>query len=281
MKPKYYYDKRTTNAWETLHSRLDKDGLLDNAKRGERMRFRYTALGWAASLVIVATAALFAVKSFKTAEPAMLTITNNESSSVYVTTLKDGSVVYLSKDASLTYPRRFNGKKREVSLKGDAYFQIFRNEKAPFVVQTDLIEVEVLGTSFRVSSEETLQPSLSVQSGLVKVTLKSNGQTANTSAGETVLIKSGNLEKSLTRDLGQFRRYGEKMHFKDERLEDVVGIINRNISGADIEIEPELRERLLTATFADNSPESMAKLISLALNVSYSSEAGKIRIFEP
>lgn len=67
-------------------------------------------------------------------------------------TLPDGSTVWLNAQSTLKYPARFNGKKRTVELVGEAYFDIAQNKKKPFVVTTQNVEMEVLGTEFNVYS---------------------------------------------------------------------------------------------------------------------------------
>lgn len=62
--------------------------------------------------------------------------------------LPDGSVVWLNSETKLTYPSQFASDKRLVSLEGEAYFEVAKDTKKPFVVQAGEIEVEVLGTSF-------------------------------------------------------------------------------------------------------------------------------------
>ncbi len=278
MKPRYFYDERTGRAWESLSKRLKRDGLLPDNQEVKGFRFAYIPV-WAAALLIVSFTVFFAVRSFRNFSADTVSITNDQGNSAFVATLQDGSAVYLSKGASITYPRKFSKGTREVSLKGDAYFQVSPDKDHPFVVQTDLINIEVLGTSFRINSAVGSEQTISVESGSVMVTLRSNGITANTVAGETVLVRGEELEKSLTVDVRQFGRFLERMRFKDARLEDVAGIINRNFDGPEIMIDPSVKDRLLTATFSDNTPESMARLITLAMDLSYRREGEKIIIF--
>ena len=66
--------------------------------------------------------------------------------------LSDGTVVELNSGSRLVFPAVFSGKKREVYLQGEAFFAVSRNEKQPFVVRTDFMDVQVLGTRFNVSA---------------------------------------------------------------------------------------------------------------------------------
>ncbi|WP_438422875.1 FecR family protein [Aquimarina macrocephali] len=67
--------------------------------------------------------------------------------------LSDGTIVHVNAGSTLKFPVRFiAGQVREVELSGEAYFEVARNEEAPFIVSTNGIKTEVLGTKFNVSS---------------------------------------------------------------------------------------------------------------------------------
>ncbi len=69
-----------------------------------------------------------------------------------VITLADGSVVWLNAGSQLIYPSDFVGKKREVFLRGEAFFSVAKNKKHPFIVKTEDVKISVLGTKFNVSA---------------------------------------------------------------------------------------------------------------------------------
>ena len=70
----------------------------------------------------------------------------------YSLTLADGTRVWLNAMSELRYPVAFGGELREVELKGEAYFEVTKDERKPFIVKTDEFNVRVLGTSFNVSA---------------------------------------------------------------------------------------------------------------------------------
>ncbi|MGC9352942.1 MAG: FecR family protein, partial [Mariniphaga sp.] len=67
-------------------------------------------------------------------------------------TLPDGTIAYLNAGSRLVYPNFFKGKKREVILVGEGFFDVAPNEKMPFVVQTNDLNVTALGTKFNLSA---------------------------------------------------------------------------------------------------------------------------------
>lgn len=91
-------------------------------------------------------------------------------------TLSDGTKVWLNAGSQLLYPSKFTGKIREVLLVGEAFFEVTRNEANPFMVRTEFIDIEVLGTKFDVSaySEDKIFETVLV-SGSVSVELKKTG----------------------------------------------------------------------------------------------------------
>lgn len=64
--------------------------------------------------------------------------------------LHDGTVVWLNARSRLRYPNQFSGTERKVELDGEAFFEVSRNEEAPFVVSTEKLDIKVLGTKFNV-----------------------------------------------------------------------------------------------------------------------------------
>ena len=68
--------------------------------------------------------------------------------------LPDSSVVVLNGGSVLSYNGSFNDKTREVTLDGEAYFDVARNEELPFTVKTCKMDVTALGTKFNVKAYE-------------------------------------------------------------------------------------------------------------------------------
>ena len=66
--------------------------------------------------------------------------------------LEDGTKVWLNAGSRMAFPTRFSGKKREVFLDGEAYFEVAHRKEMPFFVNTSDISIKVLGTRFDVSA---------------------------------------------------------------------------------------------------------------------------------
>ncbi len=84
--------------------------------------------------------------------------------------LEDGSVIWLNSNSSLTYTQPFDKKGREITLQGEAFFEVATDSLQPFIVKTDLVETKVLGTSFNVKAfPEAKEIAVSLVEGQVQV----------------------------------------------------------------------------------------------------------------
>ena len=88
----------------------------------------------------------------------------------YHLVLSDGTKVWLNADSKIRYPISFGQDRREVSLRGEGYFEVAKDSTRPFIVSTDKMDVKVLGTTFDVNTYEDEGKSFVVLvEGLVEV----------------------------------------------------------------------------------------------------------------
>lgn len=113
-------------------------------------------------------------------------------------TLPDGSKVVLNNNSKITYPVLFSKKQREVTVSGEAYFEVEKDAKRPFIVKTNGLDVKVLGTKFNVRSYDDHQETVvSLREGAVQV-ISDKDQT-------TMVLEPGD-QLSLNRDNGNMSR---------------------------------------------------------------------------
>ena len=217
-------------AWNKLHVRLTDEQLLNQNDVKMAAIPLIAKMRLAAAIIVLCIccgAIVLLLFPDKKTEP-LSTLYNNETSNTLVSTLDDGSIVYLTTGAALSYPKRFDSGKRRVTLQGEALFDIRGDKGRPFLIETESTMVEVLGTAFSIKSNGRESFELSVQRGLVKTTLKATNVQELVEAGETIRLKSNHqLQKELSADQKQFVQYTEKMRFKDERLDHIIHVINK------------------------------------------------------
>lgn len=111
----------------------------------------------------------------------------------YEVVLPDGTKVWLNSASSIQFPTAFTGKERNVSLQGEAYFEVTKNKAMPFKVKTALQEIEVLGTHFNIMAYDNEN---SIQTTLLEGSVRVSGK------AESAILKPGQqakLNKSSSR----------------------------------------------------------------------------------
>ena len=255
-------------AWGNLYSRLEKDKLLTCESKHSPDRKRKILLSWIAAAAVCA-GVIFSVLYFShNKESSLLVLQNRENSGTLVTTLEDGSTVYLATGATISYPPAFTPNQRKVELNGNALFSVAKDEKRPFVIETNEgMTIEVVGTVFTVQSSPGKPFEVSVKQGKVNIHSKIDNHVVPLVAGETVQKNADGLNKFKITDSQIFNRFTEKMCFKDEKLNTIVHAINAVYGYPIVIADQSLNDRMLTVTFENDSVETMTHLICMALNL--------------
>lgn len=143
-------------------------------------------------------------------------------------TLADGTRVWLNAGTKLTYPVAFVGDERHVSLEGEAYFEVQRDESKPFVVDLNGMKVTVLGTSFNLKSFKRdgrtiatlVSGKVEVEAGAKKMVLEPNQQA-------DLLVEKDSLEIREV-DAEAYRAWTKgRFVFRRERLESILDDVAR------------------------------------------------------
>lgn len=139
---------------------------------------------------------------------------------IYTITLDDGTEITLNANSELKYPVSFNGEKREVFLKGEAFFNVKKNGKI-FIVNTSDISVKVYGTSFNINthSPETIETTLisgsigitSLTKDSKEVIIKPNQLCSYSKIGNKTNIKDVDISKYINWKSGYFNSTREPL----------------------------------------------------------------------
>ncbi len=133
---------------------------------------------------------------------------------LYLLVLPDGTKVWLNAASSLTYPTVFMGTQRKVEIVGEAYFEVVKNIRAPFIVKIkNGTEIEVLGTRFNVNAyDDEASINTTLLEGAVRVKARNRvqvlapGQQAQVSVADASirLVKDADLQQSIAWKNGLF-----------------------------------------------------------------------------
>jgi len=144
--------------------------------------------------------------------------------------LSDGTKIWVNAGSRLIYPTVFSENKREIFVEGEIYLEVARNEHLPFVVKTDVLEVEVLGTSFNVQAYkgETNQ-SIVLVTGSVSVRNSARKDAAKLIPNQMYSYE-GKSQKSTIQKVDIYDhicwKYGF-LHFESEKLGTVLDRLGR------------------------------------------------------
>lgn len=131
----------------------------------------------------------------------------------YTLQLADGSRCWVNAGSSLQFPAVFTGKDRRVVLTGEAYFEVAKNSRQPFIVETEQgHEIRVTGTKFNVNayanepSERTslIEGSVTVMAGSQVKKLTAGRQATWARADEALSVADAPVEGSIRWMRGQF-----------------------------------------------------------------------------
>jgi ferric-dicitrate binding protein FerR (iron transport regulator) len=250
-------------AWQKFQQRIHPSAV-------RRMRFGWVRI--AASVVIVVGLALIGYWVFNDRAKEMTVAAQK---TVLNDTLPDGSVVTVNKGSSISYLSKFKGKTRQVSLKGEAFFNVTPNKKKPFIISVNDVQITVVGTSFNVKTING-NTEVVVETGIVKVTRA--GKTVDLKANEEVIVgaKDSVLAKEKVSD--QLYKYYRTKEFvcDDTPLWKLVEVINEAYNSHVVVGNPALNDMRINTTFSNESLEQVLNVISLTFNIKVVNEGDTI-----
>lgn len=145
---------------------------------------------------------------------------------MYQVVLADGTKVWLNADSKLRFPPDFTKTRREVSLVGEAYFEVAKNRAQPFIIKTAGQEVQVLGTSFNVTA---YPDAVSEQTTLVegKVSVSTRQTARQLSPGDQAVVGASGISVEKV-DTAPFVAWKSGfIAFNEETLEHIMRDISR------------------------------------------------------
>nr|WP_294898183.1 FecR family protein [uncultured Pedobacter sp.] len=218
----------------------------------------------AASLFLVgAMAFYFYIKHAKKAEYSFV---STQRGGIKKVVLADSSVVWLNISTEIKYGNKFNQKKREVWLNGEAYFEIKHNQTKPFIIHTNNLTTSVLGTAFNINSYNiNKEVVVTVTRGKVGLTALDNSSstflTANQKGVYTVGVQT--IEKSRADAANAIAWINGGFDFKEMKFSEIAERLERRF-GVGISFSTEKLKRCpLTASFRkDASLEEILTILS-------------------
>ena len=231
---------------------LDQDEVVES---GVRPLYKQTWLKIAATILLASALGVLAYKSyFKPAVvPTQISSVNilNDKSEPMLVRLPDNSSVVLKPGSRLMYSNSFNKQRREVSLDGEAFFEVAKDKTRPFIVYSNELVTKVLGTSFLVKAiKGSNKFSVIVNTGKVSVFDKSQLNASIIDARSLTDLKGKGVLISPNQEADFYR--------SDARL------VKKNLA------EPAILSEVVTKTslnFVDTPFSEVVKVLSNAYDI--------------
>jgi ferric-dicitrate binding protein FerR (iron transport regulator) len=276
-----------------------------------RLRWLWLGAGVAASVLVVFL--VFSPAKKTVDKPVASNTISTRPGSKSKVELPDGTQVWLNADSKLTYAQNFIGNTREVTLTGEAYFDVAHataaetGQKIPFIIHTSSIDIKVLGTAFNVRSypgEKTIETALI--RGSVEVTLhNSSDKKIVLKPDEKLIVKNDNAtivsNKQALADssdnepvmmLSKIHPYKEdttahyetlwvknKLAFENETFDRMLADLERWYNVSIVLKNQTLKELHFTCVFENKSLADVMDALSLARDFRYEIKGAQVIIW--
>ena len=182
--------------------------------------------------------------------------------------LSDGSKIYLAANSLFQYPEKFEGDERKVSLlKGNAFFEVAKDKKHPFIIASGEIKTRVLGTSFHIQLSKS-KCEVIVVTG--KVNVSSKGQSVDLIPNEEALFSGEKLSKLIVDKSLLINWYTQDITLNEATLQQVITVLQYKY-GVTFECENKAVLSIPVTVFIEKnaSLESVLKQINYITNLKF------------
>ena len=267
-----------------------------------------------ALFIMIATGAIYLFMgkdNVETVAPPSISSVTTKNGNRSKIVLPDGSQVWLNAGSNLHYDNEdFNKNIREVSLNGEAYFDVVKNPEKPFIIHTNKMDIKVIGTAFNVRSynnEKTAEASLI--RGTIEVTLKDRKDqkivlnpnekisVANeeqveiaVKTGEKIAVKQNagtippihidNLKPNpVINIIPEIAWTDNRLFFEDESLEDLAPLLERWFGKTVIVQNESLKKNRYRGNFKNETIESVLSYLKFSKTFNFKFENDTVVIY--
>ncbi|MGF7041331.1 FecR family protein [Mucilaginibacter lappiensis] len=218
------------------------------------------------------------------AEQLQIVAITNNSNRIYKSILPDSSSVWLSPHAQLRYPKVFAASSRVVFMSGECFFEVTKNPKRPFIINSRSIITKVWGTSFRIrDNDQSSEADVSVVTGKVSVSIKTkqniNNASLSIAKGDVMLyphqkvVYSTNdhtLKPESTADEPALKIWNRvDLLFDNKLLKDIIPVLNSKYHVHIVAANEKLNHYMLNADFSGFNLPDVLEALNKSLNIDY------------
>lgn len=266
--------------WRTFYPKNKSHNIIEKTEK--KLGFTYQVspetknwnwLKVAAAILFIASLSFSAYHLLKPKQHITLNEYSCCSGEVKEITLSDGTKVWLNASSLLIASEPFVGDMREVTLFGEAYFEVAHNEEQPFIVETVNLKTKVLGTHFNVVAFPTDEVhEISLYEGKIQINSEiKEEENYILQPGDRAYfsLKSGKIDVVHT-DLGKEAQWRDGiLRFYDEDLFSITKKLERNFQSRIFIADSIVGNLRFTAEFEEESLEMIMKILSEAKEFDY------------
>ena len=276
-----------------LQGKLDSENIQKEEVNRKSYKRVFASIAIAASIIGFSFLFYVQVTTVEPSKNALNEVATKKGSKSFIK-LPDGSQVWLNADSKLTFKENFGDKTREVSLNGEAFFDVFHDAKRPFIIHTGKADIKVLGTTFNIRNyavDKTMEATLI--KGKIEVTLtdrpdekiiihpqekiiiskesslsadiktKSNN---NIPALSKVILTTVTFKDTLIAETGWMK---DKMVFVNQSLEKIAEELERKFAVTIIFKNDKVKQYRYTGVFEKETLAEIFQIIRLSRKINY------------
>jgi transmembrane sensor len=265
--------ERLKDTWGKIN-KAEREGFEEHFSSGKTRIFNSNWIKVAA-VILLSIGVSFVIYNMGTTELDSVKTQDNRS----FTVLQDGTQIWLNKYSTISYNQDFGKHKRELTLTGEAYFDVVKNEKVPLFIHARGIDIEVKGTAFNVNAyQENHEIQVALIRGLIQVTNNHNqAQKVLLYPNQKLIFSNEANAKSnfmilplATPQLVRLTKWtSDTLVFKKQKLKDLAIQLEKKYE-LNIEIQSEqLKERRFSGTFTTETIQQALEALKQSYPLNY------------
>lgn len=264
------------NAFSGIRHEEAETPRLEKRKIFRSKALKYCIAAAAAAALFLTGAATSELVTGKRQETVLMASSENISSY----TLPDGSKVWLNKNSWLAYSQRFGKRTRQVTLKGEGYFEVNRDEQRPFIVKMqNNLDIKVLGTTFNACNYPSLNKAeVILRSGSVQVSDNGRNEYVILKPNQKFTWNEGSAEISSVNAMNCCRWFEHRLVFDNVKLKDIIENLSHKYQ-TEISLNVgNLADKHMSMTIRDESVEDILDILTTLLPIRWRYQGAEIII---
>jgi transmembrane sensor len=261
-------------AWNIIYSRIEENGLLsETVSIKNRFKIQTFIRIAAAVIIIIGLGATMFYLNNTGALSGKIIVTSNSTERNKEVSLPDGSSIFLNRNSRLSYNKSLGHSSRNVTLNGEAFFDIKHDSSKPFIIDAGKARIKVLGTSFNVlTNNSTNDVEVFVKTGRVMLSDNSGIQNLVLEPGFIGTLNSKSSTKVINKNPNYLSWNTDLLVYEGKTLYTVFTDLKKVHNIDVIADDPDILNESITTIFDNQPQETIVRIICTTFNLSYKKE---------